>query len=753
MKHTFRQDLSGVRNSSFGLLVGAVLLFLAAVSAHSADPVDYVLTDVRVMYVAEDIETVDWPTIYYLNDGRGCRVDVVQLRERASYREIHRAVPGRELHLYEFHMSPDEGNHMDSAEAALLSDRYPDIILFQSAEGGDLYNSFRSHLRQLPPVATRRFDILKIYEQLGPREPIDSAAGVFLNGRELAARYRERMEAELPRLLQREAGMDPTSAQQLVRYRLVRSRVGGHLPEIEFLSGIAENRLVHIIEDLLPRGPKRITLLRQAREFLSRLQAAKVLEDRARVEAIIDGYRSLTDLVNSSADDPLFDSHTDLRLYIENLQQRTEALALRAAGVNWTGRILIRESPNGPILKFRASLSADGPREIEMGRVNFHPYWDTVAVPIDTATRTIIPHQSFVREYLIDVDPERLEARQPESLIFTAEIAWGPLTLTMRSAIPVGERTDLRLEFEPDFYFVPPVAELDIDRVVAPMNLRAVISKPRSFEGDVKLTLQTARGLFAGAYRQEVRLRKGKTRETIRIPFSISKLFELGLQPQTLTLSYGNQQIDVDTAVVRIASCRIDDKTKVGFLPDTTGQLEDVLNMTDAAFRPLTDRGLVIANLNAYDVIVVGSGAFYNYPSFKNLKDRFEEYVRNGGSLVIFGQPETWPQGVLPVSFIPGIELVNHQAITNRIPGANILSRPYPITESNLLSLFYKDRDVAAAVIAPAERVFVTPTGASLLSVSRLGDGQIIYCGLPLLEMISRLDIDAIHLFANILNY
>jgi hypothetical protein len=152
-------------------------------------------------------------------------------------------------------------------------------------------------------------------------------------------------------------------------------------------------------------------------------------------------------------------------------------------------------------------------------------------------------------------------------------------------------------------------------------------------------------------------------------------------------------------------------------------------------------------------VIVVGSGAFRQYPSFPQLKDRFEDYIRNGGSLVIFGQPGDWPDNVLPVSFSPAIELVDRGAITNRIPNANILSRPYEIVEANLLSSFFRDRDVAAAVISPAERVFVTPSGATLLSVSRLGEGQIIYCGLPLLEMIGRLDIDAIHLFANILNY
>ncbi len=72
---------------------------------------------------------------------------------------------------------------------------------------------------------------------------------------------------------------------------------------------------------------------------------------------------------------------------------------------------------------------------------------------------------------------------------------------------------------------------------------------------------------------------------------------------------------------------------------------------------------------------------------------------------------------------------------------------------AELASYFPTRQRVRAAVVSPAESVLTTPTGASLLSVSRLGSGQVIYCGLPLLKMISTLDLDAIHLFANILNY
>lgn len=311
----------------------------------------------------------------------------------------------------------------------------------------------------------------------------------------------------------------------------------------------------------------------------------------------------------------------------------------------------------------------------------------------------------------------------------------------------------MSLTFEPDFQFVEPPPDLDIDRVVSSMNLKAVITKPINYSGTVKLVLETSRGLFAGAYRTERTLDAGRTRELISIPFSISKLFERGVQLQTLSLMVEDQLVAGDTIRVRSASCHMDDRMTIGFLPDSTGLLEDILRMTDASFSPLTDRGLMTADLNSYRVIVVGSGSFRHYPSFYMLKDRLETFLKQGGSLVIFGQPEDWPEGVLPVSFVPGVETVSSGGITNKIKDARVLSKPYSITEKGLLSSFFRKSGVTPADIAPAEKVLVTAAGGSLLSISRIGDGQIIYCGLPLLEMISRLDIEAIHLFSNIMNY
>jgi hypothetical protein len=358
-----------------------------------------------------------------------------------------------------------------------------------------------------------------------------------------------------------------------------------------------------------------------------------------------------------------------------------------------------------------------------------------------------------VREYLVDIDRRHLQSRLPDSLIFTAELVYDKIVLPVRSAVPVRPTPDLDIRFEPDYHFVPPVARLDVDRVVSSMNWKAIITKPYEFAGQVTLNLETPHGVYAGAYRTQWDLEAGRTSQTVRIPFSVSNLFELGVQKQTITLLAGGQSVATDTGRIRIAACNIDETVNIGFLPDSSGKLEDILRLTQARHRPITDRTLVTGDLDAYQVIVFGPGAFREYPSLFDVKHRLEDYLRFGGSIVVLGQPGDWPEGILPVSLVPTSETIGIGQLSIRLPRARILSRPHQIDQPALLAYFERPRTSSPAIVAPAERVLVTDDGASLLSVSRLGDGQVIYCGLPLLEMVADLDLEAIHLLANILSY
>lgn len=728
--------------------VAALLATLPVAS--SADLVRYSLCDVRVLYLFDDPSSIDWPTLYYLNDEFGCRIDLLTLKARSKPGKDAFEVDKKEIFLHTYYCPHGDLSVVDSLLADIFRERRSDIVIFGDEGSDEFCNAFRSRILELAPAAGSLFDILKVFQRLeAKRENTAGAGSVVLNGRELFERYRDRMDLEI-------SGIFPGfksgnyRGDRLTRYQLVKGNLDRRTYDESFLSGISPLRLEAFIDRLFRDGPMKRTFVKQARKFVSYFRASRLSTGRTKADFIVDGYRELRNLTlheRAISELPVY------RSYLESLRIKAEGAALDAVGIGWDGEIILRDSPHGPRLKFRVSISADGPKEVAVNSLKFHPYWDTTVVELDAKPRVITPHQSYTREFLVDIERAYLEGEILDSLMFTMEIAYGQIPLVFTSKMPVWEAPDIQVRFEPDYYFVPPFAKLDIDRVVSSMNWKVVITKPKDCSGTARINLETPRGLFAGAYRTKVRLDKGVTTETVRIPFTISGLFELGAQRSTVGLYVDDRLVASDTGLIRIASCRVPDTVTVAFMPDSVGMLEDILGMTNVAYRPLTDRSLVTADLDAYNVIIVGCGSFRNYPSFASVKDRIEDYLRQGGSVVLLGQPEDWPGGTIPVSFVPTVELVDKDEITNQIPDARILSKPYRISEKNLLSAFFRKREVTPAVIGPAEEVFTTPSGAALLSVTRLGDGQIIFCGFPLLQMIAKLNIEAIHLFANILNY
>ena len=733
------------------LAIFAVLICISASSVLKADPVDYALSDLRVSYLFDDAKRIDWPTIFYLNDEFGCHVDLVLVRER--FRASH-DLSGDGFHqivLHNLSVNGSDSLWANVAAAELFAERYPDILILGDVDDSSPTMALFDAILKLPFQTDRLFNILRIFRHTGEKVNLDKTI-VTLNGRELANRYRVRMQTEIPELFPhyQKSNSDNLS---LTRYELVRDRSGSPRRQADFVSGLERNRLLEVVDSVFVEGPRKKIITRQAAEFMAAFGRARQAKGPEKVGAIIDGYRVLGDLYGQRAFDNLRATATDFNFYLRDLHRAAENAALEAMGLNWAGRIILRDSPHGPKLKFRVAIGADSPLEVILTGVLFHPYWDTITTIVDSASHVIAPHQTFVREYLIDIERSRLESENPDSLRFSAQLDYRGHQMTLESSMSVWDRPDLNVQFAPDYQFVPPFSGIDIDRVIQPTSSKVIITKSQEYADSIKLDLKTPRGMFAGSYRSEHYLPPGITRKEVSIPFSLSNLFEKGLQQQTISLLVNGREIARDTGLVRMASCQIDDKIKIGFVPDSSGRLEDVLRMTRAEFRPLTDRSLMNYDLDAYNVIVIGSGAARNNPSLGVIKEKIEEYLRYGGSLVILGQPDDWPQSILPVSLIPYQEAVQQDEIENRIAEARILSDPYLISDKNLFSAFFRKTEVTSCAISPAEIVYITNSGGSILSVSRLGEGQIIYCGLPLMEMVSRLDIEAIHLLANILNY
>lgn len=734
----------------------SLLAVTAIVGPAQAEPdlVSQVLNDIHVLYLFERPEEIDWPTLYYLNDETACRIDLVTAGVGAPVnRAVEKETPEKNIYLTSYELVNGEQEAIDWVLAHQFYRRVPDVVIIGSPEFGPLMDAIVKRIEARPVDPQSPFSIRKIY-RFAPRPTDTTAVGaaVTVGRREMFEKYKDRIEFEVPQLFPwlRPAEL---SEIQLMRYDRLRPAYDSRRPDPDFLSGMEPLRLLPLFDTLLADGAAKRSLINRARVFTTFVSHARRTVGLQQVENLVTGYKSLALLCDQVKTEPTLANLAGFNDYMSDLADRTQKALLKVIGMDWSGEIILRDSPHGPRLKYRASLSANGPQFIELSYVRFHPYWDTVPVVLDSISRKIMPHQAFVREYLVDIDRNRLEASMPESLLFSAEIVYASIPITVTTAVPIWERPDLGIALYPEFFFVPPVAKLEVDKVVRAMNWKAVVSKPLYYHGKATLTLTTPRGLFAGAYKQTLDLEKGRAGETVRIPFSVSNLFELGIQPVTLSLSVDNKVVAADTGRVRIAECKVDDFVDVGLMPDTSGLLEDILIMAGVNYRPLTDRTLEAGDLDAYDVILVGSGALRDYPSFRGITGRLEDYLRDGGSLVVFGQPTDWPESALPVAFTPSVEYVKDSDLLNRIPQARLTSNPYQLSESVLLSYLTTRRKVSAAVISPAEAVYVTPTGATLLAVTRLDEGQVIFCGLPLIEMVSELNIEAIHLLANILNY
>jgi hypothetical protein len=397
------------------------------------------------------------------------------------------------------------------------------------------------------------------------------------------------------------------------------------------------------------------------------------------------------------------------------------------------------------VLVYRLEISNDGVLPIELASINLSS--GNAQTVLDSLGQNIPPHGQLVRQYALSES-----ASQSAGLNLSARVLAGGEELNVESNRTRERSGTLQISFDPPFLFVPPVARITDDRTAASHDWRIRLDKELSTSGKAKLLFEPPRGLFAGAYRQDIELEADITTDWVSIPFSVTNLFELGAQTAIVQLQRGGKTVDIDSGRIRIAECRISKEGSIGFVPDTSGLLEDILRMTSAVFEPLTDRTLTVGNLDAFRTITIGSAANWHSPQVGSVRSRFESFLKNGGVLLIFGQPSDWSNNALPLPFRPQPLRMAGSQVLVRQSDHRLLTTPYVISTDVLLKDEPRERYVQAE-LGGGNVIMTAPTGEALLVVAPYGGGKIVYCGLPLLEMISRLNIEAIHLLANLLDY
>ena len=124
-----------------------------------------------------------------------------------------------------------------------------------------------------------------------------------------------------------------------------------------------------------------------------------------------------------------------------------------------------------------------------------------------------------------------------------------------------------------------------------------------------------------------------------------------------------------------------------------------------------------------------------------------------GGTVVVFGQPDEWRDDLLPVSIISTTVNLSADSLLALDKNNQIFKTKFNITPEKLMSRINAGYVSYPAVVFPGEKIIKSSSNTTVLSQTKLGKGRLIYCGLPLLEMIRDLDIDAIKLFSNLVHY
>ena len=355
-------------------LIALVLMFgVMTAFADNTYLTKYALCDVRVMYVTDDEASIDWPTLYYFNDNYGCRIDVVLIRQRAAYRIDVSEVPEREIFYHRVGIPIGSLEYLDSCTTTLFQERYPDIILFGSDMSDPTASAFREKILSIEPSPDRWFHVLRYYERMNRfSSSLEKDGFVVLNNNEFAQRYKERLRHELPEL-----GVEYNSggmATPLVHYRQIAKQSLRYNTDGDFLQGIPSLRLIAVLDALLPDTPKKMTMVRQAKQFISSFQQAEHTAGKKRADLMLKGYRALADLQKALSGDTVLQEREDLPAYFSERVSEGEQATLQAVGILWNGKVVLRDSSHGPKLKFRASLAADGPEEIRLKALKFILY-------------------------------------------------------------------------------------------------------------------------------------------------------------------------------------------------------------------------------------------------------------------------------------------------------------------------------------------------------------------------------------------
>ena len=714
------------------------------------DKIESAGSDLTVFCPAIDAEHIQWTALLYFQQTYGAEIYAAIIQPSPLFGCRVMSTPDNQFHLVIIGRGADVGPAAlaDSVSAVLFGGGFPDIAICQAGSPDDsLFQiSFLSLLQEASRVDSSMGPVLdRIY--IGSADVAGAAA--ILNDKELFERYSDRIDQ-----LSRTFGSDGPQTYRPEYFRgynclgLV-SPTGG----VGFQTGIMPLRLPELISRRLAESPEKTNIVDGFRAFQTNLENARSPEATRieKLKALVAAYDEITRLADRAVSQTGIFSESWAAHRVRLLKDKTYRAVAEAVGVEWQSRFEITETPAGRIGKLNLDLTNTGPADAELTHFRFHPQSGDPVI-IDSLSQRVQPHQRLIREYPVDLDVLYLGEESGDSLLFSVGVVVEGLALDLHVPYRKYAAADISLKFLPGYTFLPPFTEDQLTALAQPFDWQLLITKPYASELNGRVSIQNPDGIVVGSFDGNIFMPEGITAKYMDIHLAAGR--SLGSERRTVraVLNVGGTTVAQTSADVKIIRCQIPATRDIAFLPDPDGRLEDFLRVTRAAFQPFSLQSLIRAPLEAYDIIIIGTDCRDFYSVLGSVNDRLREYVRNGGEVVILGQSFGWPHDIFDFP-IYASQQSPPAAMRVVSSGHPILKNPYPVNVSDLVGAVPKASTAYPAIVGSGTEIISAGELGSYLKVSRIGDGYVIYCGLPLLELATQLNVEAIHLLANVIDF
>ncbi len=727
----------------------ALLCHATAQSGSLDDAVRAAGCDIKAFCPASDPADIQWSALLYLNQTYGVQVYIAVLEKSPAYAAKLTTSTDGQFHLAQIGAGADFAvdSLTDSVLAVLFDGDYPDLAIFGAASSdSSLIASMLSHIRQRAQNDSLAVSTLA---QIYARGPKGGPADIVLNDAELYKRFGDKIR-ELSRDFAAD-GPENYIPEQFRWYTRLSSPVGD--ASGEFLAGMEPFRLPGLLRDRLADSPERDNVIDRIDSYVSNIQAAEKpwVGETERLAYLVSANQDITRVAGRCHPEAMGHlPETGLCDRIMSLRKQAYSALAEAVGIDWEGHLEVRDTPFGKTGKLSLDLTVTGPKEIELSYFKFLPR-NGEAIIIDSISKIIEPHQRFYRDYPIDIGAIDVRPETGDSLLFAVEAIIDRVSLSLYLPYREFADRDIGLSFLPGYAFLEPFTEGQLTALAQPFDWQLRITKPYASELTGTIKLDNPDGIVVGTFDENVFMPVGITSKYVDIHLAAGRSIGYDRRTVKASLVVGGQTVADTDADVRVVRCQIPDTRDIAFVPDPGGRLEDFLRMTRASFQPLTTRGLMRAPLEAYDLIVIGSDAGEYYDILRGTRDRLRNFVDDGGDVIIFGQGFDWPHDLFEFSIYPA-----RTSSDNRLHFSHqdhsILNFPYEINTETLAAGIPGTTALYPAIIDGGAEIVSAGELGSYLQVVKIGDGYVVYCGLPLFEMAGALDVEAIHLLANILN-